>query len=165
MKFATLKYQEISYPCLVDTDKNQFWPISDLIADFNGDMNQLVSQYAALRDRLAPVVPGRDLAQATVLAPIPRPRRNLFCVGRNYHAHARELSETVFRDSNKKRIRGPLYLPKFPNALSGLAKRLSCQEPSPARLIMKPNWQSSSARKAKTFPAKTPWPMCLATPL
>src|SRR5690606_34994784 len=24
-------------------------------------------------------------------APVPRPRRNIFCVGRNYHAHAQEL--------------------------------------------------------------------------
>lgn len=30
------------------------------------------------------------LAQTRVLAPIPRPRRNLFCVGRNYAEHARE---------------------------------------------------------------------------
>ncbi|MHC8943957.1 fumarylacetoacetate hydrolase family protein [Advenella incenata] len=119
MKFATLKYQESSYPCLVDTDKNQFWPISDLIADFSGDMNQLVSQYAALRDRLAPVVPGRDLAQATVLAPIPRPRRNLFCVGRNYHAHARELSDTVFRDSNKKADSWPIVFTKVPECVIG----------------------------------------------
>ncbi|RZT91528.1 2-keto-4-pentenoate hydratase/2-oxohepta-3-ene-1,7-dioic acid hydratase in catechol pathway [Advenella incenata] len=119
MKFATLKYQESSYPCLVDTDKNQFWPVSDLIADFSGDMNQLVSQYAALRDRLAPVVPGRDLAQATVLAPIPRPRRNLFCVGRNYHAHARELSDTVFRDSNKKADSWPIVFTKVPECVIG----------------------------------------------
>lgn len=119
MKFATLKYQEHSYPCLVDTDKNQFWPISDLIADFNGDMNQLVSQYAVLRDRLAPVVPGHDLAQATVLAPIPRPRRNLFCVGRNYHAHARELSDTVFRDSNKKADSWPIVFTKVPECVIG----------------------------------------------
>lgn len=119
MKFATLKYQESSHPCLVDTDKNQFWPISDLIADFSGDMNQLVSKYAALRDRLAPVAPGRDLAQATVLAPIPRPRRNLFCVGRNYHAHARELSDTVFRDSNKKADSWPIVFTKVPECVIG----------------------------------------------
>jgi 2-keto-4-pentenoate hydratase/2-oxohepta-3-ene-1,7-dioic acid hydratase in catechol pathway len=119
MKFATLKYQDNSGPCLVDTDKNQFWPLSELIADFHGDMNQLVSQYATLRDRLAPVVPGRDLAQATVLAPIPRPRRNLFCVGRNYHAHARELSDTVFRDSNKKADSWPIVFTKVPECVIG----------------------------------------------
>ena len=46
-----------------------------------------------------PAVDGRiSLAQASLIAPLPRPRRNLFCVGRNYHAHAQELRETVFKD-------------------------------------------------------------------
>ena len=33
----------------------------------------------------------RPLAQVQLLAPIPRPRRNLFCVGKNYRAHAHEI--------------------------------------------------------------------------
>ncbi|MEO5881456.1 MAG: fumarylacetoacetate hydrolase family protein [Caldimonas sp.] len=32
-------------------------------------------------------------------APLPKPVRNLFCVGRNYRAHAAELAESVFRAS------------------------------------------------------------------
>jgi 2-keto-4-pentenoate hydratase/2-oxohepta-3-ene-1,7-dioic acid hydratase in catechol pathway len=32
-------------------------------------------------------------------APIPRPRRNIFCVGKNYHAHAREFSASGFDSS------------------------------------------------------------------
>lgn len=38
------------------------------------------------------------LAGAALRAPIPLPRRALWCVGRNYHAHAKELRETVFKD-------------------------------------------------------------------
>ncbi len=34
----------------------------------------------------------------TLRAPLPRPRRGLFCVGRNYRAHAAELAGSVFRD-------------------------------------------------------------------
>jgi 2-keto-4-pentenoate hydratase/2-oxohepta-3-ene-1,7-dioic acid hydratase in catechol pathway len=30
------------------------------------------------------------------LAPIPRPRRNIFCVGNNYRDHAREFSQSGF---------------------------------------------------------------------
>lgn len=33
-------------------------------------------------------------------APFPVPRRNIWCVGRNYHEHAKELSSSVFKDSN-----------------------------------------------------------------
>lgn len=35
------------------------------------------------------------LAGARLLAPIPRPRKNIFCVGRNYAEHARESGNTV----------------------------------------------------------------------
>ncbi len=36
-----------------------------------------------------------------LLAPLPRPRRNLFCVGKNYHAHAREFAGSGFDSSAK----------------------------------------------------------------
>jgi 2-keto-4-pentenoate hydratase/2-oxohepta-3-ene-1,7-dioic acid hydratase in catechol pathway len=38
------------------------------------------------------------LAAATLNAPLPKPLRGLWCVGRNYRAHAAELATTVFRD-------------------------------------------------------------------
>ena len=55
-----------------------------------------LSDEAALRGAQAlidsatlPAVSGRvALAEVQLLAPLPLPRRNLFCVGRNYHAHA-----------------------------------------------------------------------------
>jgi len=40
-----------------------------------------------------------DAVQLT--APLPRPRRNLFCVGKNYHAHAREFAGSGFDSSAK----------------------------------------------------------------
>lgn len=36
-----------------------------------------------------------------LLAPIPRPRRNIFCVGKNYHAHAKEFAGSGFDSSAK----------------------------------------------------------------
>jgi len=41
------------------------------------------------------------LDQVQLLAPIPRPRRNIFCVGKNYHAHAREFAGSGFDSSAK----------------------------------------------------------------
>ncbi|GAB5468494.1 MAG: fumarylacetoacetate hydrolase family protein [Rhodospirillales bacterium] len=38
----------------------------------------------------------------TLLAPIPRPRRNIFCVGKNYHAHAEEFAASGFDSSAKE---------------------------------------------------------------
>jgi len=39
------------------------------------------------------------LAAVTLEAPIPRPRRNLFCVGKNYHEHAKEFAASGFDSS------------------------------------------------------------------
>lgn len=41
------------------------------------------------------------VAQVQLTAPIPRPRRNIFCVGKNYHAHAREFAGSGFDSSAK----------------------------------------------------------------
>ena len=47
-----------------------------------------------------PAIDGRvALTEASLIAPLPQPRRNLWCVGRNYHAHAKELRESVFKDN------------------------------------------------------------------
>jgi 2-keto-4-pentenoate hydratase/2-oxohepta-3-ene-1,7-dioic acid hydratase in catechol pathway len=39
------------------------------------------------------------LATVTLEAPIPRPRRNIFCVGKNYHEHAHEFAKSGFDSS------------------------------------------------------------------
>ncbi|MBI5719082.1 MAG: fumarylacetoacetate hydrolase family protein [Burkholderiales bacterium] len=58
---------------------------------------------------------------ATLLAPL-RPRRNLFCIGRNYRAHAEELSGTVFRDAaapSRERDLWPIVFTKVPETVIG----------------------------------------------
>ena len=55
----------------------------------------------------------------TLRAPLPRPRRNLFCVGRNYRAHAAELAGTVFRDSLPKEDVWPIVFTKTPETVIG----------------------------------------------
>jgi 2-keto-4-pentenoate hydratase/2-oxohepta-3-ene-1,7-dioic acid hydratase in catechol pathway len=39
------------------------------------------------------------LSSVEILAPIPRPPRNIFCVGKNYHAHAKEFTRSGFDTS------------------------------------------------------------------
>jgi len=57
------------------------------------------------------------LAAVRLEAPIPRPRRNLFCVGRNYHEHAKELSGSVFKDSNANTAAWPIVFTKVPECV------------------------------------------------
>ena len=59
------------------------------------------------------------LAEARFLAPIPRPRRNLFCVGRNYRAHAKELQGSVFKDNAAAVDVWPIVFTKVPECVVG----------------------------------------------
>jgi 2-keto-4-pentenoate hydratase/2-oxohepta-3-ene-1,7-dioic acid hydratase in catechol pathway len=52
-------------------------------------------------------------------APIPLPRRNVFCVGRNYHAHAKELSASVFKDNDANPDSWPIVFTKVPECVVG----------------------------------------------
>ena len=44
------------------------------------------------------------LSEVELEAPIPRPRRNVFCIGKNYHEHAKEFASSGF-DSDRKSTR------------------------------------------------------------
>jgi 2-keto-4-pentenoate hydratase/2-oxohepta-3-ene-1,7-dioic acid hydratase in catechol pathway len=48
----------------------------------------------AARRALASATGRLPLAQVQLVAPIPRPVRNIFCVGKNYREHAQELQQT-----------------------------------------------------------------------
>jgi 2-keto-4-pentenoate hydratase/2-oxohepta-3-ene-1,7-dioic acid hydratase in catechol pathway len=63
--------------------------------------------------------PGEALPLASVrlLAPIPQPRRNVWCVGRNYHAHAKELRESVFKGMNQDVQTWPIVFTKVPECV------------------------------------------------
>ena len=50
---------------------------------------------AGLPRTLSPI----PLAQVALEAPIPQPRRNIFCVGKNYHEHAHEFASSGFDSS------------------------------------------------------------------
>ena len=66
-------------------------------------------------------MPALRLADVSLMAPIPRPRRNIFCVGRNYHAHAKELLSSVFKDNSKDVASWPIVFNKVPECVVGPA--------------------------------------------
>jgi 2-keto-4-pentenoate hydratase/2-oxohepta-3-ene-1,7-dioic acid hydratase in catechol pathway len=63
--------------------------------------------------------PRLPIEAATLRAPLPRPRRNVFCVGRNYRAHAQELAGSVFRDQVAKDDGWPMVFSKVPETVVG----------------------------------------------
>ncbi|USX19581.1 fumarylacetoacetate hydrolase family protein [Oxalobacteraceae bacterium OTU3REALA1] len=59
------------------------------------------------------------LASVRLEAPLPQPRRNLWCVGRNYHAHAKELQTSVFKDNDANPESWPIVFTKVPECVVG----------------------------------------------
>ena len=62
------------------------------------------------------------LREVVLEAPIPLPRRNIFCVGRNYHDHAKELSGSVFKDNSPNPAAWPIVFTKVPECVIGTAQ-------------------------------------------
>lgn len=61
------------------------------------------------------------LREVKILAPIPRPRRNIICVGKNYFAHVKEIADQGF-DTTGGRGEAPefpIIFSKFPECVIG----------------------------------------------
>jgi 2-keto-4-pentenoate hydratase/2-oxohepta-3-ene-1,7-dioic acid hydratase in catechol pathway len=66
--------------------------------------------------------PALPIDQVRLTAPLPRPRRNIFCVGKNYHAHAKEFAGSGFDSSAKSGgdiPSVPIYFTKVPESVVG----------------------------------------------
>ncbi|MAZ04394.1 MAG: hydrolase [Sneathiella sp.] len=59
------------------------------------------------------------LSEVELLAPVPRPSRNIFCVGKNYHEHAKEFSASGFDSSAAKGTvpEAPIVFSKLPETV------------------------------------------------
>jgi 2-keto-4-pentenoate hydratase/2-oxohepta-3-ene-1,7-dioic acid hydratase in catechol pathway len=69
----------------------------------------------ALPQALSPI----SIAQVVIEAPIPAPRRNIFCVGKNYHDHAHEFAKSGFDSSAAKGAipSSPIVFSKVPESV------------------------------------------------
>ena len=55
-----------------------------------------------------------------LLAPFPRPARNIFCVGKNYHEHAKEFHASGFDSTSTSAVPDlPIVFTKAPSSVSG----------------------------------------------
>ena len=75
---------------------------------FPSDMNEIVklgsSGLTQIKELLDTDPQTLSIAEVDLLAPIPRPLRNIMCVGKNYHDHAKEFYGSGFDSSGKKAI-------------------------------------------------------------
>lgn len=104
---------------LVSADEKQVTPLGLSPQQTAKGALSIIEMLAAGESLPAPGGPAVDLSSVQLDAPLPVPRRNIWCVGRNYHAHARELSSTVFKDNDADPNSWPIVFTKVPECVVG----------------------------------------------
>jgi 2-keto-4-pentenoate hydratase/2-oxohepta-3-ene-1,7-dioic acid hydratase in catechol pathway len=119
MQIATYQVDGRRFVGLVSDDRKQVTPFElpeNLAAEGALAIIKLLADGGPLPASTGQAVP---LASVQLLAPIPVPRRNVWCVGRNYHAHAKELQTSVFKDNDANPEAWPIVFTKVPECVVG----------------------------------------------
>jgi 2-keto-4-pentenoate hydratase/2-oxohepta-3-ene-1,7-dioic acid hydratase in catechol pathway len=101
---------------LVDLD-------NETVAPFDFPVERATAGVLALVERNGAGTPTTlspmPFAQVSFEAPIPQPRRNIFCVGKNYHEHAHEFSRSGFDSSAAAGAvpKNPIIFSKVPESV------------------------------------------------
>ena len=119
MRLATFLVNGKRQVGVVSADGNQITQFELTEAQAALGVLSIIEDAAA--GKAIPTPKGQTLATKDVQldAPLPRPRRNLWCVGRNYHAHAKELSASVFKDNDQNPESWPIVFTKVPECVVG----------------------------------------------
>jgi 2-keto-4-pentenoate hydratase/2-oxohepta-3-ene-1,7-dioic acid hydratase in catechol pathway len=121
MKIAAYIHQDAPGVGLVSPDLKELRPL-DLPAKLRMLGALPVVEALARGDALPALGPALSIDQVRLTAPLPRPRRNIFCVGKNYHAHAKEFAGSGFDSSAKAGgdiPAVPIYFSKVPESVIG----------------------------------------------
>src|SRR5579862_9395272 len=93
MKIATLAREREPFVAVVDSERGVFWPLRefDTRIKADADMVSVIEHLVRNPLRFIPQSPGEPLRNVKLRAPILKPPRNIFCVGKNYRDHAKEF--------------------------------------------------------------------------
>ena len=119
MRFATFIHQGARRVGQVSADGQGITPLDLSPQDAARGVLSVIEQLASGGKHPATTGGALPLASVKLEAPIPVPRRNIWCVGRNYHAHARELSASVFKNNAANPSAWPIFFTKVPETVVG----------------------------------------------
>ncbi|WP_061945744.1 fumarylacetoacetate hydrolase family protein [Collimonas pratensis] len=119
MRIATYQLNGQRYVGTVSADGTQVTPLS--FTKEQASKGALAVIDSLVESNKLPPSNGQAVAISEVQleAPLPVPRRNLWCVGRNYHAHAQELQASVFKDNDANPESWPIVFTKVPECVVG----------------------------------------------
>ncbi len=117
MRFATFQWQDrVGVGRVNETDRQ----VEKFDLPDNGHLD-FVGVTSLIGRALPPVATTLSLEEVNLLAPVPRPRRNIFCVGKNYHEHAHEFASSGFDSSAAQGAvpEAPIVFSKVPESVIG----------------------------------------------
>jgi len=121
MRIAHAHDGKAAFVGLVDPDGREIRPLALPKAAILGAL-AAIDRLAAGRKLPSPGMP-IPLAECRLLAPIPRPRRNIFCIGKNYREHAQEFARSGFDSSAATAAdaipAAPIVFTKVPECVTG----------------------------------------------
>jgi 2-keto-4-pentenoate hydratase/2-oxohepta-3-ene-1,7-dioic acid hydratase in catechol pathway len=95
LKIATFTLAGERRVGIVDLDRQEISAFDLTVEEARSGLLAIIDRNGNLPSTLSPV----PLGQVEVEAPIPRPRRNIFCIGKNYYEHAHEFAKSGFDSS------------------------------------------------------------------
>jgi len=98
MRVATWQWGGRRHAGLMSADGREVTPVALDPAE-QADGGLAIVRRVATDRPVKPAGARLPVSAITLEAPIPRPARNIFCVGKNYHAHAREFGLSGFDSS------------------------------------------------------------------
>ena len=123
MKLAMVRTGGAARLVRVDDAGRRFWSVETLAPGLPGEMTALIAALSAGATIPEPAGEGEVLDEAALLAPLPAPPRNIFCVGKNYHAHAREFAGSGYDSSSTSAAdavpKAPIIFTKPLTSISG----------------------------------------------
>jgi len=119
MRIATFTSQGHRKVGLVSADGKTITPLQLTQVQADSGVLTLIQSLAEGGSLPEPAGPAVALGEVVLDAPLPKPRRNLWCVGRNYHAHAKELAASVFKDNTARTDEWPIVFTKVPECVVG----------------------------------------------
>ena len=131
MKLATIVERTRHHICVVDPEAHTVRIVTHV-------GRRPVATMLAVIERVAAGETSFDygttapLDEVRLAAPIPRPHRNILCVGKNYHEHAREFARSGFDSGAPKAAdavpAAPIIFTKFPETVIATGDVVECPE-------------------------------------
>jgi 2-keto-4-pentenoate hydratase/2-oxohepta-3-ene-1,7-dioic acid hydratase in catechol pathway len=118
MRYGTLATASGASVAIISEDGQSYCEVKDFMPGFAGDMIDFIAGSPSPQASARGAAAWKPLSGVKLLAPIARPRRNIFCVGKNYHEHAKEFSQSGFDTSAAKGETAPEFPVVFTKAPS-----------------------------------------------